>query len=214
MRLYLVRHGQTAWNANGRAQGHSDIPLDDTGRRQSEQLARNLSRLEIQRILSSDLTRARDTAGPLADAVGRPVEFDPRLRERGFGDWEGRAFREIAESIAREAERLGVPRHQVRAPGGESIEDVWNRLGEIAVELRAAKVPTVVVTHGGSGALLLARLLGGPIELGKAFRFGNTAVTELEPRFDGTWFLARYNDTTHCESFESNLAGSLDGTHR
>lgn len=213
MRVYLVRHGQTAWNASGRAQGHSDIPLDESGRRQAELVAEAFSSIDIERIWSSDLSRALQTAEAIAKAKRLKVEPRTELRERSFGDWEGRAFHEVAEAISLEAKKQNADRADVRAPGGESITDVWERIDAIARSVDRLDGPTAIVTHGGTGALLLARILGGPKELGKAFRFGNTGVTELHRRFDGSWTMMRYNDVTHCDSLRAPIAGSIDGTH-
>ena len=89
MRLYLVRHGQTAWNAEERAQGHSDIPLDHEGLRQAESLGRAFQDRKISLVLCSDLQRAKQTAQPIVEATGARFETTEQLRERGFGDWEG-----------------------------------------------------------------------------------------------------------------------------
>ena len=84
-RILAIRHGQTAWNAAARIQGHTDIELDDTGQWQARRVAQALGDEDLQAIYSSDLARARDTAAPLAALHGLPVGIDEGLRERGFG---------------------------------------------------------------------------------------------------------------------------------
>ena len=92
-----MRHGQTEWNLTGRIQGFSDIGLDETGRAQAAAAAPALAEYEPARIIASDLRRAVDTARPIAERTGLEIELDKRLRERGYGPWEGLTMREIAE---------------------------------------------------------------------------------------------------------------------
>ena len=98
-RLVLVRHGQTAWNAAGRAQGHTDISLDDTGRRQSEEMATVVADLHPALLVSSDLARARETAAFLEKATGLTAEEDQRLREYDVGIRTGLTHEEFATKI-------------------------------------------------------------------------------------------------------------------
>jgi probable phosphoglycerate mutase len=94
-RLILWRHGQTAWNAGGRVQGQIDTPLSDTGLAQAAAAAPRLAALEPAVLVSSDLRRASTTMAALAALVDVPVAYDPRLRERSFGEWEGLTHAEI-----------------------------------------------------------------------------------------------------------------------
>jgi broad specificity phosphatase PhoE len=117
-RLVLARHGQTSYNAERRFQGWRDIPLDDMGRVQAQALAQALRGRSFARLLASDLVRARETAEAISQAVNVPVEVDRRLRECGFGEWQGLALAEVRERWPeeyREWVEKGTP-----APGGES----------------------------------------------------------------------------------------------
>lgn len=213
MRLFLIRHGQTEWNINGRAQGHTDIPLDHVGLHQAALLGQRFEGEEIDLVLSSDLQRARMTADAVASATGAPLELLPALRERGFGTWEGKHFVEFAAALA--ASHLG--RFDFTPPDGESFRDVWARLEPVASRLRKVDGNVVVVSHGGSLSLLLAMLIGGQIEISQSFRFANTGVTELGRLPDGRVHLATYNDTRHLESIhelENPFVGSIDGSSR
>jgi broad specificity phosphatase PhoE len=87
--LLLVRHGETDWNAEGRLQGHTDMPLNDLGRRQARALADELAGDGIEAVYSSDLARASETAEIVAERLGLPVGLDPDLREKDWGTWEG-----------------------------------------------------------------------------------------------------------------------------
>ena len=187
MRLYLARHGQTAWNLQGKAQGHSDVPLDDTGRLQAAALARKLADAGVERVVSSDLSRARETA----EALGLPVETRSDLRERSFGEWEGRHYLQVI----RDLDALPGDRVRAHAPGGESFADLWERVGAMAEELKAFDRTTLVVCHGGLKAVLLARLLEGNLETARLFKFPNCALTTFGRRDDGSFFLERYAET-------------------
>jgi len=192
-----------------RAQGHTDIPLDDEGLRQADMLGHAFARVDIDRVRTSDLMRSVQTAEPIARYSGAKLQIDKRLRERSFGSWEGLPFDEFRH-------RSPSPENMdelftFRPPGGESFKDVWVRLDPVVHELRREEVDTVVVTHGGSCALLLAKLLDAPYPTSRAFRFGNAAVVELESRADGMFTLLRYNDTSHLRS--QVLSGGVDGTH-
>lgn len=212
MRLYLVRHGQTAWNAEQRAQGHSDIPLDPTGIEQARQLGARFLGKRVDRVISSDLDRARQTAAPISDATGAVHEETPILRERGFGDWEGEFFKDIAHWWPALEAIQGVDRLHLRPPNGESFADVWKRLDPLVDDLHHETGTTVVVSHGGTCGLLLAKLVMGNLATSRAFRFGNTSVTKLERKFDGTFTVQYYNDCAHLEN--GALSGSVDGAHR
>jgi broad specificity phosphatase PhoE len=201
MRLFLVRHGQTEWNRIGRAQGHQDTPLDETGLRQAARLPEAFKPGEIHRILCSDLQRAIRTAEPLAQAFNLEIETTPTLRERCFGEWEGLSYKEFQTYVQEKSE--GDPFH-FRAPGGDSLADVWQRTATLAEQLKNQQENTLVLSHGGTLAILLAQLITDPKNLTfgptyRAFRFENAAVTELRRREDGAHQLFRYNDSRHLE---------------
>src|SRR4051812_36304655 len=99
MRLYIVRHGQTAWNAEERAQGHTDIPLDETGLKQAEFLGDMLAEEPIESVLTSDLQRSAQTARFIAQRLGVTIEQTPLLRERTFGEWEGLPYAEVGRRL-------------------------------------------------------------------------------------------------------------------
>jgi 2,3-bisphosphoglycerate-dependent phosphoglycerate mutase len=214
MRLFIVRHGQTAWNVEGRAQGHTDIPLDDVGRRQAALLARALAEVPIRRVYSSDLSRCLDTARAVSEAHGLEPIVRHDLRERSFGEFEGLLFPELMERLQLRAVQQGVSLDDVVPPRAETLQQVWDRLGGVAEELIAGHEPTAVISHGGTGSLLLSRLVGGTVATSRAFGFGNTGFAELERRRDGLFRILRYNVTAHLD--EPVLSGDLEGsaTHR
>lgn len=215
MRLFLVRHGQTSWNVLGKAQGHTDIELDEVGTQQAELLAASMKRIQLSKVITSDLSRSRETARGVAIATGGALVERSDIRERGFGEWEGTNFEEVGRRMDETAKELGISRQHVRPPGGESFMDVWNRLDPFTEELFQETESIAVVAHGGTCSLLLAKLLKGSIDTSRGFRFRNASVTELERRPEGLFLMTRYGDVSHLDGLmKPSLAGSLEGVSR
>jgi probable phosphoglycerate mutase len=198
-RLLLWRHGRTAANAGARLQGQIDIPLDDVGKWQARTAtATLLARYEPTVIVSSDLSRARGTAEHLSRATGLPVTLDPRLRERGFGEWEGMTGPEIEERWpgAFEAWRLGGDPSGV---GAETRVAVADRLHHAVSEHAAAAGPDdtlVVVSHGAAISLAVGALLGQQASWRGVIGLHNAHWAELVPSHGGAapdWRLTGLN---------------------
>jgi probable phosphoglycerate mutase len=149
--LLVIRHGETAWNAAHRIQGHLDIPLSPTGIRQAARLAERLADEPLAAIYSSELARAWLTATPLAQRRGLAVSAEPRLRERAFGEFEGLTLDEIAERHTEAFCRWRERDPAWRMTGGESgrqlIDRVLAAVADIAQRHRGETV--ALVTHGG-----------------------------------------------------------------
>ena len=127
-RIVLWRHGQTAWNMEGRLQGQTDVPLDEVGREQAQTMARLLAALEPSVIVSSDLSRAMDTARALADLVKLDVVLDEGLRETFVGTWQGLTDAEIRDRFPDEYAAWRADHHHRRG-GGEIESEVADRAG-------------------------------------------------------------------------------------
>lgn len=138
-RLVLVRHGATAWSADRRLNGWTDVPLSSEGRRQARGLRRVIQAAHPEVVFSSDLTRARETAETAAGAA----RLDPRLREFNFGEWEGLRWEDVP---ARGQQEL-MAFDPVQSPGGESMARFRRRIASFLCDLEADQC--VVVTHGG-----------------------------------------------------------------
>lgn len=164
--VVLWRHGQTTWNAEGRWQGHTDVPLSETGSAQVRAAAAVLAERAPVRVVSSDLQRASATAGALALALDLPVALDPRLREVFGGDWQGLRRAEI-EAGWPELHASWLAGQDVPPGGGERRTAAGARVVE-AVEEHAAPLAEdevlVVVGHGGALGAALLQLLGLPRE--------------------------------------------------
>lgn len=191
--LFLVRHGETEWNRVGRWQGRTDIPLSDVGRQQARALAAQLTGRGIADVHASDLRRAMETAQLVAAAlgVGEP-RVDPRLRERGFGCFEGFTREECAERHPEAWMRYLADRRST-PPGGEPQAEVAARLiaalTDIARSPVAAGAATLVVSHGGAIRTFIHEVTGTappPLENGALFlaRWANERFVSVEPALD------------------------------
>jgi 2,3-bisphosphoglycerate-dependent phosphoglycerate mutase len=158
--LLLVRHGETDWNREARWQGHSNTSLNARGREQAQELADELTE-QIDVVYSSDLARARETAEIVARRLGLDVRLDPRLRERGFGSWEGLTRSEIEE---RDAEGLA----RWRAGEGPGAHDA-ERFDAFAERMRGF-LQDVLDRHPGESVLVIAH--GGSIRVIHALATG------------------------------------------
>jgi broad specificity phosphatase PhoE len=193
-RLLIWRHGRTEWNAAGRFQGQLDPPLDDEGRRQAALVAPLLAAVlpaDEAVVVSSDLSRATETAAALADLLGVRLRTDPRLREHGLGCWEGLTRDEVAERYPEQFAdwRAGRPVH---GRGGEEAPRVAERALAALADLPEAPV-AVVVTHGGTAGRLLEALLGLDADHRRVFGpLGNCSWSEVV-RQSGSWRLVRHN---------------------
>jgi len=159
--LFLVRHGETDWNAAGRWQGQTDVPLNARGREQAREVAGRLRAGGIAAIASSDLLRARATAEIVASELGLEVShLDAALRERRFGCFEGLTREEVAARFPEAwARYLADP--GPAPPGGESRDELIGRLlPAVASAVARLPGPLLVVMHGGAMRALLAEHVG------------------------------------------------------
>lgn len=198
-RLVLLRHGQTEHNVAGRMQGHVDSQLTERGLAQAAGVAPEIARFAPDRLISSDLRRAVDTADVVGAACGRPVKLDPRLRETHLGEWQGRSVAEIEESWPG---AIAVWRSDPgwTPPGGESRIEVVRRSRPVVDELDEEfasdlDATVVLVAHGGLIAGLVSGLLGMPTSTWPAIGgVGNCRWATLARRDDHPrWRLAGYN---------------------
>ncbi len=148
-RIVLARHGETDWNAEHRWQGHSDTPLNARGREQARELAEAVGSVDV--VYSSDLARARETAEIVAARLGAEIRLDPRLRERGFGAWEGLTTAEI-EARFPDAHRRWQTGEGPGADDAETFVAFAARIGSFLEDVldRHPDEVVLVVAHGGS----------------------------------------------------------------
>jgi broad specificity phosphatase PhoE len=158
--LLLVRHGETDWNRDGRWQGGSDTSLNDVGREQARALADRLDG-DIAAVYSSDLARARETADIVAAKLDLAVQIDPRLRERGFGSWEGLTMTEIEERFA-DAHRRWQAGEGAGADDAETFEEFFDRVSDFLADVLRLhpEEEVLVISHGGSIRVIHALAAG------------------------------------------------------
>jgi probable phosphoglycerate mutase len=194
----VIRHGETAWNAQTRIQGHLDSPLNEEGLAQALLVGERLQREQFSTLYCSDLGRALQTVQPIADRTGHDIVREPRLRERHLGVFQGLTGAECEARYAQDYARFKSrdPDHVV--PGGESIRQLFERVSSIFRDL-AARHPderVVVVTHGGV-LDALHRFAGNvPLEQARAFSIYNASLNIIVCE-DERWSIARWGDITH-----------------
>ena len=182
-RLLLLRHGRTAWNESGRAQGHADVPLDAVGQRQARQVAVHVAALAPAALWTSDLTRARETCAALERATGLAAKVDERFREFDVGERQGMVQAEFAARFPAEHDAWTHGRDEPCVPGAESTTDVVRRMVPALREAHdslADGETGVVVTHGAGLRVAVLELLGWPQSSARQLRgMDNCAWAEL-----------------------------------
>jgi broad specificity phosphatase PhoE len=200
MLVYLIRHGETAWNVERRCQGFSDTPLNDTGRGQAAALARSLCDAEIEGFYSSTLSRAQETAATIAKCHGAEVQTRDGFRELNQGEFEGLTIKELGSNHGDFLKRWMQDPADLQLPGGESLRQVQIRARE-ALELVVEKHPqgnVVVVGHNLCNLALLCSLMH--LELTHFRRLHQDVATVNVVEFGGRWphpVVLRLNDTSH-----------------
>lgn len=198
--ILLVRHGETLWNTEGRIQGQLDSPLSSAGLIQADALARRLAAERPDRLFTSDLGRARQTAEPIARATGLVPQVDPRLRERCYGHFEGRIWPEIKHEFRGDRDAHWDHSSRVKAVGGESLREFRDRvLGALErIARSAAESKVVVVAHGGVLGMLYRHVMGIPAQAPRSYAMPNAGVNRF--RFDsGDWSLIDWGDLSHLD---------------
>jgi broad specificity phosphatase PhoE len=181
--LWLVRHGQTEWSANGRHTSVTDLDLTDHGRQQADSLAPRLAGVDFASVLVSPRRRAQETA---RRAGFSHCEVEPDVAEWAYGDYEGLTTPQIHETVP------GWTIWTHGAPGGESPEQITERLDRVVARVRAIDGATIVFAHGHSLRALAARWLGLDVVNGRIFELDTSTISVLG--FDrGTPVVQRWN---------------------
>jgi probable phosphoglycerate mutase len=177
--IYLARHGRTAYNLEGRFQGHLPVPLDETGRAQALELAERAAAHDFVALWCSPLVRARETADAVARRTGLSPREDARLMETDAGDWTDRLFVDVqAEDPDGFAGFIGGdPRFAF--PGGESFAQQGARVAAALADIVRGELPALVVCHGVVIRIALYQRAGHKVAL--AERVPNAALVPLDP---------------------------------
>ncbi|MCL6451574.1 MAG: histidine phosphatase family protein [Acetobacteraceae bacterium] len=204
-----MRHGESAWNREGRLQGHGDVPLTEAGLRQGEMVARRLAGRGAAALYTSDLGRARD----MAEKIGALAGLEPipllDLRELDVGRWQGLAWEEVSARWPRRLRAWVAGRPGAGPPGGETLGRLAARARRVmdGLSLRHPGETVLVVTHGGLIRVLIADMLRVSPGRRWGFRLDNGGMTVVEWG-PGHRRLVCLNDTCHLAGpGEAGLAG-------
>jgi len=199
-RILAIRHGETAWNVDGRIQGQLDVPLNEMGRWQVHRLALAVADEDIAAVYSSDLLRALETAQAVSRGCGEPIVTDVGLRERGFGEFEGLTWAEINERWPGMAERWRKRDPTFGAPGGETLNEFFAR--SIATATRLAGLhpgrTIALVSHGGVMDCLYRAATHVALDAPRSWQLGNAAINRLLYTPQG-FTLVGWSDTHHLD---------------
>jgi probable phosphoglycerate mutase len=212
--FYLVRHGESVWNAEERLCGRTDVELSDAGRRQAERLGARLRGLPPAAIYTSPLGRTAETAAIIAQGTGLTPMIDARIVELNYGEWEGKTFAEVKSKSNDAYARWDADPAREAPPGGETglagVARIASFLDEMRQRHSAGREHVVVVTHKTVCRLALCHALGlAPSEYRRRLSMENAALNIISPSDDG-WRVVLVNDTSHLASVHSEAA-SLNG---
>ncbi|MBN1395494.1 MAG: histidine phosphatase family protein [Pirellulales bacterium] len=208
MILYLIRHGESIYNAEGRVQGQSDAPLSELGRRQSRAVADAMAYRPIDAIYSSPLRRAYAVAKDIASRHGLPVRTDPRLKEIAVGEFQDRMRTELEEEHPEELARWWTGDMDYAFPGGETRRQLADRGEEAFQEIASnGHRNAVVVAHGGLLVHTLRRLVDAPKD--SLFGLRNCSITKLRTDGHGRFELVSFDEVDHLGEVGVSLGKDL-----
>ncbi len=195
LELWLIRHGESMWNIEGRIQGHSDSPLSELGIEQAKLLQRRLAEHDFDFVYSSDLARAKDTAELVVP--NSKIHLDQRLRERNFAGFEGKTHKELSQEERNIFEAWRNDPENVRPLGGELQSEFCKRILAWLEELpKLGKV--IAFTHGGFIRTLLFWVVRAKASYARSFLINNTSISKFYI-YDNKIHISTVNDTAHLE---------------
>lgn len=200
--FWLIRHGETEWNANRRLQGWLDIPLSETGYRQARQLAAHLQTLnspKFDAVLSSDLSRAAETARIASAHLELPLVTTPELRERNYGIYQGMDWAALTEGLAREGISLRDPDQPIQ--GGESFSAFAERITATFENFarQYAGKSVLVFSHGGVIDVAWRRAGGHSLTTKREGAILNTSINIFDISTEGRWKMGEWNQVGHLD---------------
>lgn len=201
--FYLIRHGETVWNKEGKYQGWTDIELSDKGLEQAKLLGRRFQNIPVDAVYASPLKRAVETARPIAETAGVPIITDEHFKEINFGIWEGGTVQTLSEQYGKEFTDFFSDPFTHPFPGDGSFSKVADRAVkgfELLVNQYEGK-KVVIVSHGGLLRILIIKLMGMDTGFYRKLWLNNTAISTIEVH-NGNYLLMTLNDKAHIENTE------------
>jgi probable phosphoglycerate mutase len=205
-RLCLIRHGETAWNAEGRVQGQLDIPLSAVGQAQARAVSIALQNEKFTRVYSSDLARVAETARPTADRLGLSIELEVRLRERHYGVFQGITYAECRAKLPEDYTRFRNKDLDYDFGSGESLR-AFNERSLAAVRDIAARHPgeqVLVFTHGGVLEMVYRHATARGLSSARDFEIPNAALNRVEIEGE-RWKVSEWAQIAHLEAALDDL---------
>ena len=196
--LFIVRHGETVWNRDGRIQGHTDVGLSERGIEQATKLAQRLENVPFDAAYSSDLARASATAGLVLRGRDVPLNPTAQLREYHKGAFEGLTEAELRARFPAEYPGYVAKDLDYAPEGGESTRQVSSRMASVICDIKERHLEdrVLVVGHGGSLRAAMMALLGMSMDANWRFVFGNCTLTIVDTYHDNA-VLRLFNDGSH-----------------
>ncbi len=204
--LLAIRHGETAWNSQGRFQGHLNSELNQEGLAQANALGARFVNERFDLLFSSDLGRALQTASAIAMCTGHEMVVEPRLRERNMGIFQGLTPAEVQARYPGEYARFSTRDPDYVIPEGESMRQFFERSVACFTELAArhAGLTLAAITHGGVLAMLYRHARAMPLETARDFPLHNAGVNRFRHRL-GAWQLQSWGEIGHLERASDDL---------
>ena len=206
LQVYLVRHGETQWNAERRIQGQSDSPLTAKGEEQARQVAERARNLGITHVITSDLGRTQQTARIIADSCGCDIILDPRLRELDMGVLEKRHVDSLTDEEESWRRALVNGTEDGRIPDGESMLELSVRMHQAlaaCLELPEGSRP-LLVSHGIALGCLVSTILGLPAWAERRLRLRNCSLSRIDyqesPWLASGWVVEMAGDISHLDA--------------
>ncbi len=199
--ITIIRHGETIWNAQQRIQGHRNSKLSENGIRQAGLVAKSLAKREFDVLISSDLERAAETAGIINKLLQLPLEYNKNMRERSFGIVEGMTLAEMKEKFPREYRSYKEREPGFKFSGGESIEQLFNRVtSEIeAIARKFENKKVLIVSHGLVLETMMYKTFNIKLNSSRVFSINNSSISSFYIDRDN-WFLKEWGVIEHLVS--------------
>jgi len=197
MQLYVVRHGETAWNKEEVFRGRKDVPLNDKGKKQAQLTGLFFRNKGITRIFSSPLVRAIETAEGISNTTKIPIEVMDELTDMAFGEWEGLTLKDVEKLYPEELKIWKQSPQKLHVLKGESLRDVRRRVMKgIQMTLSDSQCPIVLVTHRVICKIIVLYALMIQNRHFWSIRFDPASITLIE-KTDDSISLSFLNDTCH-----------------
>ena len=204
----MIRHGETAWNAEGRVQGQTDVPLSPVGEAQARALCHALAGERFIALYASDLSRVRQTAAPAAARLGLPVRLEPRLRERHYGKFETLTYAEARERLPEDYARFRAKELDYDFGSGESLRNFYARAVACVTDIARRHVgdAVLVFTHGGVLEMVYRHAHGRGLSDARDFEIPNAALNWIEVGAAG-WRVREWARVEHLDRALDDLPG-------